>query len=477
MLNAKGKYVRLEGKGWRRLQYDLSEDENERLARLGLSPRELSAEPQRLHALQLADEAAKKFLPEQQVEQIQRRVERTQDPRRARPCPPASPPQLRPYQLEGFHFLAYLVHQPVRRHPGRRHGPGQNPADPGLAALAAAGEGRRQRSTGGDAAAKTAALHGAPLSIPPVLVVCPKSVMDNWHAEAARFTPGLRVRVWSASELDSFEDELRRCGRACAQLQPAPDAGREPGAGALAGGDPRRRPVHQEPELADRPGRPRLARRAPAGPHRHAHRKPPARLVEPDGFRHARRAGQPRPVRPALRRQGRPLRPPAAGRARAAVSCCAAPRPRSPRTCPTASRRICSAKSKASRQTLYRAELKRAQQLLLGSQDPKGAGPAAIPLPHLAAAPAPDLLPPAPASSPTPPPPAPRLEALLEQLEPLMEEGQKVLVFSQFVEMLDLLRPALMERDWPHLLPGRRDREPRRAGPQFPGRRGPGASS
>ena len=66
--------MRLDGKGWRRLQFDLSEDENERLARLGLSPRELSAEPQRLHALQLADDAARKFLPEHQVEQIQRRV-------------------------------------------------------------------------------------------------------------------------------------------------------------------------------------------------------------------------------------------------------------------------------------------------------------------------------------------------------------------------------------------------------------------
>ena len=30
-----------------------------------------------------------------------------------------------------------------------------------------------------------------------------------------------------------------------------------------------------------------------------------------------------------------------------------------------------------------------------------------------------------------------------------MEEGQKVLVFSQFVQMLDLLRPALEERQWP----------------------------
>ena len=60
LLNARGNYVRLEGKGWRRLQFDLSEEENERLAALGLNPRELSAEPQRLHALQLADDAANK---------------------------------------------------------------------------------------------------------------------------------------------------------------------------------------------------------------------------------------------------------------------------------------------------------------------------------------------------------------------------------------------------------------------------------
>ena len=33
-----------------------------------------------------------------------------------------------------------------------------------------------------------------------------------------------------------------------------------------------------------------------------------------------------------------------------------------------------------------------------------------------------------------------KVEALVEQLEPLMEEGQKVLVFSQFVEMLGLIR-------------------------------------
>jgi SNF2 family DNA or RNA helicase len=42
-----------------------------------------------------------------------------------------------------------------------------------------------------------------------------------------------------------------------------------------------------------------------------------------------------------------------------------------------------------------------------------------------------------------------KLGALLELLEPLMDEGHKVLVFSQFVEMLSLLKRALAAKDWP----------------------------
>jgi len=90
-----------------RLQYDLSQDDDERLPALGLNARELSAETQRLHALQLADEAAKKILPEQQVDQIQRASARSR--LESHPSsPPASPPQNASYQLQGFHFLAYL---------------------------------------------------------------------------------------------------------------------------------------------------------------------------------------------------------------------------------------------------------------------------------------------------------------------------------------------------------------------------------
>ncbi len=41
-----------------------------------------------------------------------------------------------------------------------------------------------------------------------------------------------------------------------------------------------------------------------------------------------------------------------------------------------------------------------------------------------------------------------KLEALVETLEPLLEEGEKVLVFSQFVGLLTRLKPALEARGW-----------------------------
>lgn len=38
----------------------------------------------------------------------------------------------------------------------------------------------------------------------------------------------------------------------------------------------------------------------------------------------------------------------------------------------------------------------------------------------------------------------------METLEPLLEEGEKVLVFSQFVELLDILRAEINQHHWKH---------------------------
>jgi SNF2 family DNA or RNA helicase len=45
-----------------------------------------------------------------------------------------------------------------------------------------------------------------------------------------------------------------------------------------------------------------------------------------------------------------------------------------------------------------------------------------------------------------------KLDALLETLEPLAEEGHRVLVFSQFVSMLELIAAELSARSIPHLM-------------------------
>src|SRR5207253_3687933 len=43
-----------------------------------------------------------------------------------------------------------------------------------------------------------------------------------------------------------------------------------------------------------------------------------------------------------------------------------------------------------------------------------------------------------------------KLNAFTEILEPLMQEGHKVLVFSQFVTMLNILRGVVRQKQWPH---------------------------
>ena len=179
LLNARGGYVRLGKKGWRRLQFNLTPEEDENLARLGLNARDFSAEPQRFHALQLADDAAKKILAPERVEKIQRRISELKT--RVSPAlPPGIRAEMRPYQTEGYHFLAYLD--------ANRFG-GVLADDMGL--------GKTLQALAWLAWLRDASAQPCnPQALNPALVVCPKSVTDNWRAEAERFYPGLRVRIW-----------------------------------------------------------------------------------------------------------------------------------------------------------------------------------------------------------------------------------------------------------------------------------------
>ena len=58
LLKAGGRWVRLAGKGWRKLEVNFTPEEEAELAELGLAANDLHGEPQRLHALQLAGAGA-----------------------------------------------------------------------------------------------------------------------------------------------------------------------------------------------------------------------------------------------------------------------------------------------------------------------------------------------------------------------------------------------------------------------------------
>ncbi len=425
LLKARGGYVRLEGKGWRRLAYDVTPEEDERMARLGLTARALSAEPQRLHALQLADPAAASFLPEEQALQLQRRASEIR--MRVTPALPAGvTATLRPYQTEGFHFLAYLA--------TNRFG-GILADDMGLGkTLQTLAWLLWLREEAGAAPA-------------PALVVCPKSVMDNWQAEAARFTPGLRVRAWRACELDRLREEiasadlhvinysqLRMLGpvlKGCHWLAVILDEGqyiKNPTSQTAQVARSLR--AQHRLVLSGTPIENRLldlwSLMAFAMPGVLGNRAQFGRLYDAKGDPFARQRLAAR-VRPFLLR-----------RTKAQVASDLPDRVEEDLFCEV----------EGEQEALYRAELKRAQQLLLGIKTQQELArqqfhflTSLLRLRQICCHPR--LVNPDSAAA------SAKTEALLELLEPLMEEGQKVLVFSQFVELLSLLKPELEKREWP----------------------------
>jgi superfamily II DNA or RNA helicase len=177
LLKAKGKWVKLVGKGWRKLEFDLSEDQVRELAELGMAVNDFDGSKQKLHALQLGSLTKNTtLLPAERAMQVQRRIEEIQT--RVTPELPSSiTATLRPYQLSGFHFLAYLT--------ANRFG-GVLADDMGL--------GKTLQTL-----AWIAWLRAEQNITEPILVVCPKSVQDNWRAEVERFCPTLRVEVWNRS--------------------------------------------------------------------------------------------------------------------------------------------------------------------------------------------------------------------------------------------------------------------------------------
>ncbi len=430
LMNARGGFVRLEGKGWKRLQFNLTEEEDEQLSRLGLNARELTAEPQRLHALQLADKSAKKFLSEPQYEQIERRAGEIKA--RVTPDVPATiSAELRPYQRDGFHFLAYL---------SANHFGGILADDMGLG---------KTLQTLAWLEYLRSEIQNQKSAIPncPSLVVCPKSVMDNWRAEAERFVTGLRVKVWGAGDvkhlaahLESADlhvinySQLRLLGESLAKvrwLAVILDEGQYiKNPSSITAQIARGLRAQHRLVLSGTPIENRLtdlwSLMTFAMPGAVGSRAQFGKMFDAKDDPFARRRLAAR-VRPFLLR-----------RTKSQVA----------KDLPDRTEEDLFCEIEGEQKTLYRAELKRAQQMLLGVQSPKQLAEqrfhfltSLLRLRQICCHPR--------LVKQDSKAPSAKVEALIDQIEPLMEEGHKVLVFSQFVQMLDILRDEITERKWP----------------------------
>jgi hypothetical protein len=180
LVEARGGFVRMPNGGWLRLSLDLTASQEASAAHLGLDVYDLSGETHRMHVLQLAEPRAGDIFDPGTWNRLADRANQLKLHIRP-PVPNGFQLTLRPYQVEGFHFLAYLT---------TNNFGGVLADDMGLGKTAQSIcwmlwlRERASRNAEGEAQ-----------PVPPCLVVAPKSVLDVWAGETVKFSPGLRVQV------------------------------------------------------------------------------------------------------------------------------------------------------------------------------------------------------------------------------------------------------------------------------------------
>ena len=430
LLDARGGFVRLGEKGWRRIAFELSAEDEAQLADLGLSTRDLSSAPQRLHALQLAGKsAARRMLGAERAASIERRAAEIQT-RVSPPVPAGLLAELRPYQLAGFHFLAYLT--------ANNFG-GILADDMGLGKTV-------------QALAWLLWLRGEKPAHPS-LVVCPKSVADNWLAEGAHFAPGLRVRALERGASDAAALTAARAEADLVVANYAQLRNLEKEITAM----PWHAVILDEAQYIKNPES-QTARAACSlkAAHRLTLSGTPIenRLLDLWSIMSfampgvlGRRADfaknfDQRSDPLARRRLAARVRPFVLRRTKGEVA----------KDLPDRIEEDLFCELDGEQATLYRAELKRARAALLNIQTNAQLDKSRfnvltslLRLRQICCHPA--LI-----GSTGKNPESAKLNALLDVIEPLMEEGHKVLVFSQFTQMLALIQAEVVKREWRHYL-------------------------
>jgi len=180
LVAAKGGFVRLADGTWRRVQIELSEEQREMIEKLGIDLDEFNDEAHRVHLRHLAGKTGSEFINPKAWEHISARLADAELEARP-PVPPNLNATLRPYQIDGYHFLAYLTLNSIGGILADDMGLGKT-----LQAIAWILWLRSRETSDVTSDSHTAS---------PALVVCPKSVLDVWADELAKCAPHLRVQV------------------------------------------------------------------------------------------------------------------------------------------------------------------------------------------------------------------------------------------------------------------------------------------
>lgn len=437
LAKARGKWVRLGRHGWRRLELERN-DADAALDRLGLDSADVLADGRahthRVHALQLAAESDVLEARDARLAAALRERARTLASQPPPPLPGGLRATLRPYQQEGYHFLCHL------------------------GALGLGGVLADDMGLGKTVQTLAWLLHLAetrPTDAPPLraLVVCPKSVTHGWLTETERFAPALHAASFDPLRLGPSTFNLQPSTPAqlvvanYTQLRlNAPWFKAQPwDAVILDEGQFIKNPQSQVATVARAlPARHRIVLTGTPIENRLTDLwslfafAQPGLLGTQSSFRRNYNDANPA----AHERLHRRVRHFLLRRTKAQ----AAP------DLPSRTEDDLVVELEGEQRKLYEAELKRARGHLLGIEDNSALAPvrfnvlnSLLRLRQICCHPA--LIDPAHRDLPSA-----KLEALLERLEELRDEGHQVLVFSQFVEMLEIIRARLDAAHIGHLM-------------------------
>lgn len=180
---AEGGLVKLEGKGWYRLVCELPETDVRSLSSLGVDPDRGNS--QRIHVCQVEDLLPEEVLAKKDWTDVQKRAKQLQAVL-APEIPSVLGDVLRPYQRDGFSYLCQLSQLQFG---------GILADDMGLGKTLQAIAWLLWLSKGKEQEFRT-------------LVVCPKSVTDNWVQEPVKFGTGLSTSLYRSAKKNIAEANI-----------------------------------------------------------------------------------------------------------------------------------------------------------------------------------------------------------------------------------------------------------------------------